>query len=70
MRATATSLVVRGESPARLAGALREAAASLSGGGGTRPAGGLVLASGGMAKKLEAIADSLGRAGLGFRAPG
>jgi small ligand-binding sensory domain FIST len=61
MRATAASLLVRGESPTRLVGALREAAASLG-----RPAGGLVLATGGMAAKLEAISSSLGRAELGF----
>jgi small ligand-binding sensory domain FIST len=61
MRATAASLLVRGESPTRLAHALREAASGLG-----RPAGGLVLATGGMATKLEAIADGLGRAGLGF----
>ena len=61
MRASATSLLVRGESPARLVSSLRDAAASLG-----RPAGGLVLASGGMASKLEAIASALGRAELGF----
>jgi small ligand-binding sensory domain FIST len=61
MRATAASLLVRGESPTRLASALREAASSLG-----RPAGGLVLATGGMATKLETIANGLGRAGLGF----
>jgi small ligand-binding sensory domain FIST len=61
MRATAASLLVRGESPTRLASALREAASSLG-----RPAGGLVLATGGMATKLEAIADGLGRPVLGF----
>jgi small ligand-binding sensory domain FIST len=63
MRATATSLLVRGESPARLVSSVREAAASL---GGRSPAGGLVLASGAMATKLHAIAESLGRANLGF----
>jgi len=61
MRATATSLLVRGESPARVAGAVREAAANLG-----RPAGGLVLAAGAMATKLDAIAESLARVGLGF----
>jgi small ligand-binding sensory domain FIST len=61
MRATATSLLVRGESPARLVSSLRDAAASLG-----RPAGGLVLVAGGMAIKLEAIAAALGRAELGF----
>ena len=63
MRATATSLLVRGESPARLVSSLHEAAAAFASG---RPAGGLVLAAGGMASKLEAIAEALGRAGLGF----
>ena len=63
MRATATSLLVRGESPTRLVAALREASAGF---GSTRPAGGLVLATGGMATKLESIAQSLGRAELGF----
>ena len=61
MRATATSLLVRGESPARLVGSLRDAAAALG-----RPAGGLVLVAGGMATKLEAIAAALSRAELGF----
>ena len=61
MRATATSLLVRGESPARLVSSLREAAASLG-----RPAGGLVLVAGGMTTKLEALASALGRAELGF----
>jgi small ligand-binding sensory domain FIST len=61
MRATATSVLVRGESPTRLVSALREASASLG-----RPAGGLVIATGGMATKLEGIADALGRATLGF----
>jgi small ligand-binding sensory domain FIST len=61
MRATATSLLVRGESPTRLVSALREAATSLG-----RPAGGLVLVAGGMASKLEAVAAALGRAELGF----
>jgi small ligand-binding sensory domain FIST len=61
MRATAASVLVRGESPTRLVAALREAAASLG-----RPAGGLILVTGGMATKLEAIADALGRASLGF----
>ena len=61
MRATATSLLVRGESPARLVSSLREGAASLG-----RPAGGLVLVAGGMATKLEAVASALGRAALGF----
>ena len=63
MRATATSLLVRGESPGRLVSSIREAAASW---GSTRPAGGLVLAAGGMATKLGAAADALGRANLGF----
>jgi small ligand-binding sensory domain FIST len=61
MRATAASLLVRGESPTRLVSALRDVAASLG-----RPAGGLVLATGGMATKLEAVANGLGRAALGF----
>jgi small ligand-binding sensory domain FIST len=61
MRATATSLLVRGESPARLVSSLRDAAAALG-----RPAGGLVLVAGGMASKLEATAAALGRAELGF----
>jgi small ligand-binding sensory domain FIST len=61
MRATATSLLVRGESPARLVSSLREAAATLG-----RPAGGLVLVAGGMALKVEAIAAALGGAELGF----
>jgi small ligand-binding sensory domain FIST len=61
MRATATSLLVRGESPARLVSSLREAAAALG-----KPAGGLVLASGGMAAKLQSVADRLGSAELGF----
>lgn len=61
MRASATSLLVRGESPARLVSSLRDAAAALG-----RPAGGLVLASGGMASKLDGVASSLGRAELGF----
>jgi small ligand-binding sensory domain FIST len=61
MRATATSLLVRGESPARLVSSVREAAAALG-----RPAGGLVLVAGGMATKIEAIASALGRAELGF----
>ena len=56
MRATATSLLVRGESPGRLVSSIREAAASW---GSTRPAGGLVLAAGGMATKLGAAADAL-----------
>jgi len=63
MRATATSLLVRGESPGRLVSSIREAAANL---GPARPAGGLVLAAGGMATKLGAAADALGRAALGF----
>ena len=63
MRATATSLLVRGESPARLVSSVREAAAGL---GIKKPAGGLVLVAGGMATKLGAIADALGRANLGF----
>ena len=67
MRATATSLVVRGESPTRVVSSLREAAAALSSSGSDRrPAGGLVVVSGGMATKLQAIAESLGRAELGF----
>jgi small ligand-binding sensory domain FIST len=61
MRATATSLLVRGESPARLVSSVREAATSLG-----RPAGGLVLVAGGMSTKLEAVASALGRAELGF----
>jgi len=61
MRATAASTLVRGENPARLVSALRELAAGLG-----RPAGGLVLATGGMAAKLSSAADGLGRAGLGF----
>ena|SRR6185369_6060978 len=63
MRATATSLLVRGESPARLVSSIREAVAGL---GEKKPAGGLVLIAGGMATKLAAIADALGRASLGF----
>ena len=63
MRATATSLLVRGESPGRLVSSIREAAAAL---GVQKPAGGLVLVAGGMATKLEAIADALGRAKLDF----
>jgi small ligand-binding sensory domain FIST len=67
MRATATSLLVRGESPTRVVSSLREAAAALTvSGSGARPAGGLVVVSGGMASKLEALAASLGRAELGF----
>jgi small ligand-binding sensory domain FIST len=54
-------MLVRGESPTRLVSALRELAANLG-----RPAGGLVLAAGGMATKLESIAEGLGRAELGF----
>jgi small ligand-binding sensory domain FIST len=61
MRATAASLLVRGESPARLVSSLRDAASSLE-----RPAGGLVLIAGAMASKLETIAGALGRAELGF----
>ncbi|HEY1534012.1 MAG TPA: FIST C-terminal domain-containing protein [Polyangiaceae bacterium] len=61
MRATATSLLVRGESPTRLVSSLREAAGSLG-----RPAGGLVLVAGGMTSKLETVAGALGRAELGF----
>ncbi|HET7544007.1 MAG TPA: FIST C-terminal domain-containing protein [Polyangiaceae bacterium] len=63
MRATATSLLVRGESPARLVSSIREAVSGL---GGSKPAGGLVLCAGGMATKLAASADALGRANLGF----
>jgi small ligand-binding sensory domain FIST len=63
MRATATSLLVRGESPARLVSSIREAVASL---GAKKPAGGLVLVAGGMATKLGAIAEAVGRASLGF----
>jgi len=63
MRATATSTLVRGESPGRLVSSIREAAAGL---GPKKPAGGLVLAAGGMATKLAAIAEALGRADLGF----
>ncbi len=62
MRPSATSLLIRGESPGRLVSSIREAAASL----GAKPAGGLVLVAGGMATKLGAIADALGRASLGF----
>lgn len=61
MRATAASLLVRGESPARLLSSLREGAASLG-----RPAGGLVLAAGGMAGRLQSCAEALGGAELGF----
>src|SRR3954452_1514940 len=61
MRATATSLLVRGESPARLVSTVREAALGLG-----RPAAGLVLVAGGMATKVEAIASGLSRAELGF----
>ena len=61
MRATATSLLVRGESPARLVSSVREAALALG-----RPAGGLVLVAGGMATKLEGIAAGLSKAELGF----
>ena len=61
MRATATSLLVRGESPARLVSSVREAAISLG-----HPAGGLVLVAGGMATKLEGIAAGLSKAELGF----
>src|SRR5450432_2587192 len=61
MRATAASVLVRGESPTRLVSALRDAAATLG-----RPAGGLVLATGAMATKLGAIAEGLARAALGF----
>ena len=63
MRATATSLLVRGESPARLVSVLRDAAAAMA---PARPAGGLVFVTGGMATQLEAIAHALGRARLGF----
>jgi small ligand-binding sensory domain FIST len=63
MRATATSLLVRGESPARLVSSIRDAVASF---GAKTPAGGLVLAAGGMATKLGAIADAVGRVGFGF----
>jgi small ligand-binding sensory domain FIST len=63
MRPTATSLLVRGESPGRLVSSIREAAAGL---GAKKPAGGLVLVAGGMATKLGAVADALGRASLGF----
>ena len=63
MRATATSLIVRGESPARLVAAVRDEVASFAPG---RPAGGIVLTAGGMATKLEAVAAGLGRANLGF----
>ena len=62
MRATATSQLVRGESPARLVSTLREAASALP----SRPAGGLVVTAGGMAAKIEALAEALGRAELGF----
>lgn len=63
MRATATSLLVRGESPARLVSSIREAVAGL---GEKKPAGGLVLVAGGMATKIAAIAEAIGRASLGF----
>jgi small ligand-binding sensory domain FIST len=63
MRATATSLLVRGESPARLVSSIREAVIAL---GQKKPAGGLVLIAGGMATKLPAIADAIGRASFGF----
>lgn len=63
MRPTATSLLVRGESPGRLVSSIREAAAGM---GSKKPAGGLVLVAGGMATKLAAIAEALGRANLGF----
>lgn len=63
MRATATSLLVRGESPARLVSVLRDAAAAMA---PASPAGGLVFVTGGMATQLEAIAHALGRARLGF----
>jgi len=63
MRPTASSLLIRGESPGRLVSSIREAAASL---GANKPAGGLVLVAGGMATKLGAVADALGRASLGF----
>lgn len=66
MRATATSLLVRGESPTRVVGSLREAAAALASPGSPRPAGGLVVVSGALASKLEALAESLARAELGF----
>jgi len=61
MRATATSLLVRGESPARVARAVRETAASLG-----RPAGGLILCSGALASGLGELAGALARAELGF----
>ncbi len=66
MRATATSLLVRGESPTRVVASLREAAAALASPGSARPAGGLVVVSGALANKLETLAESLARAELGF----
>src|SRR4051812_4597460 len=63
MRPTATSLLVRGESPGRLVSSIREAAASL---GAHKPAAGLVLVSGGLTSKLAAVAEALGRANLAF----
>jgi len=63
MRATATSLLVRGESPTRLVSSVREAAAAH---GTRKPAGGLVLVAGGMTTKAAAIAEAFGRANLGF----
>ena len=63
MRPTATSLLVRGESPGRLVSSIRDAAAGL---GSQKPAGGLVFAAGNMATKLGAVAEALGRANLGF----
>ena len=63
MRANASSLIVRGESPARLVSAIRDTVTAL---GAKSPAGGLVLVAGGMATKLAEIAAALGRANLGF----
>ena len=64
MRATATSLLVRGESPGRLVSSIREAAAGF---GAKLPAGGLVLVAGGMATKLGAIADASAAPTSAFR---
>lgn len=61
MRATATSLLVRGDSPARVVAGLREAAQSLG-----RPAGAILVMTGTVAQKLDVIAHAVGRAELGF----
>jgi len=56
MRATATSLLVRGESPARLVSSVREGAASLG-----RPAGGLLrVRNAAMLQKSEFLAKAHG----------